>query len=446
MSDTTAIQPQAMTASAARTGFTTDPVQRHHDALFPSVKPYYAQPLVLDHGEGVWAIDTDKNRYLDLFGGILTTSLGHCHPEVVERVREQAGKLGHTSTLYISEPQVAVAERLNRIAPAGLTRTFFTNSGTEAVETAIMAARIHTGRSEIVALRNAYSGRSTLAATVTAHGTWRNANPAPGIVHAKAPHTYRCPYNTPCNADCVGHWIDELVEVIDTTTSGQPAALIFEPIQGVGGFNVLPDEYMRQAAEVIKERGGLLIADEVQTGFGRTGDLWWGIDHAGVAPDLMIMAKGIAAGFPVGATMATDAVAASWTSKTLSTFGGNPICMAAADTTIEIMEREQVPMRAATRGHQLRAGLEAIGERHSWIGNVRGRGLMQALEIVDQATAPDAVRASQLLESTRKHGLLVGLGGLHNNVVRLGPSLLISEAEVTDGVERLGAACAALGD
>ena len=422
-----------------------DIAARQHRHLFPAVSTYYAEPLVLDRGAGVWVWDVEGDRYLDLFAGILTTSLGHAHPAIVESVTRQMERLGHTSTLYATEPQVAVAERLARIAPGDLSRTFFTNSGTEAVETAIMAARMHTGRTEIVALRHAYSGRSLLATTITAHAPWRPApGAAAGVVHARSPYAYRCPFRRPCDATCVDRWIDDLVEVIETTTTGRPAALMFEPIQGVGGFIVLPDEYMRRAAEVIRSFGGLLIADEVQTGFGRTGDHWWGIQHGGVVPDIMVMAKGIAGGLPVGATMATDEVAASWSVKTISTFGGNPISMAAADAAIDVMEREDVPTRAAERGTQLRAGLDRLAERHSWIGDVRGRGLMQAIEIVADGDDPDPDRARRLMEATREERLLLGLGGLRGNVVRMGPSLLITEDEIRDALERLGRACDAV--
>lgn len=418
--------------------------QEHATHVFPAVKPYYREPIVLERGRGVRVWDVDGVEYLDLFAGILTTSVGHAHPAVVERVQDQVARLGHTSTLYVTEPQVAVARRLAELAPEGLTRTFFTNSGTEAVETAVMAARMHTGRTEIVALRHAYSGRSLLAATITAHGGWRPApGPVAGVTHARSPYAYRCPFRRPCDEGCIERWIDDLVEVIETTTTGRPAALMFEPIQGVGGFIVLPDEYMRRAAGVIRSFGGLLIVDEVQTGFGRTGGQWWGAGHAGVIPDLMVMAKGIANGFPVGATMATEEVAESWGVKTISTFGGNPISMAAADATLGVMQEEDVPARAAERGAQLRAGLERLQQHHPWIGDVRGRGLMQAMEIVrGEEAEPDPDRARRLLEGAREERLLLGLGGLRGNVVRMGPSLLIEEDEIDEALARLDRACA----
>ncbi|HSR51930.1 MAG TPA: aspartate aminotransferase family protein [Acidobacteriota bacterium] len=414
--------------------------------LFPVVKSFYREPLVLHRGQGVWLWDVEGEKYLDLFAGILTTSLGHAHPEVVERVREQVGRLGHTSTLYLTEPQVSVARRLSGLAPQGLTRTFFTNSGTEAVETAILTARLHTGRSEIVALRHAYSGRSLLATTITAHASWRPAGGiAAGVVHARSPYAYRCPFRRPCDESCIDKFIDDLVEVIETTTTGHPAALMFEPIQGVGGYIVLPDEYMRRAAELIRSYGGLLIVDEIQTGFGRTGKHWWGIDHAGVAPDIMVMAKGLAAGFPAAATMAREEVAAAWNVKSISTFGGNPIAMAAADATIQVMQREDTPARCADRGRQLTQGLRSLQQQYPWIGDARGRGLMQAIELVHpDDESPDPERALALLEATRRERLLVGLGGLNNNVIRIGPSLLIEDEELAEGLLRLRRACAAV--
>jgi alanine-glyoxylate transaminase / (R)-3-amino-2-methylpropionate-pyruvate transaminase len=415
-----------------------------NEYLFPCAKPYYREPVVLVEGEGVWARDADGREYLDLFAGILTTSLGHCHPEVVARIRDQVGRLGHTSTLYITEPQVHVARRLAALAPGALRRSFFTNSGSEAIETAITVACMYTGRSEVIALRHAYSGRTFLTSNITAQAAWRPLpSGIPGIKHAMAPNPYRCPFHSPCDAYCIDAWIRDLEEVIDTTTTGRPAAFIVEPIQGVGGFVVIPPDYLRRAAELIRSRGGLFISDEVQTGFGRTGGKWWCIEHAGVTPDIIVMAKGIAGGMPVGATITTDEIAAAWTTKTISTFGGNPVCMAAADATLEVMVREDVPSRASERGAQLRSGLLALQTAHPWIGDVRGLGLMQALELVDdpRAKTPSPRRALATLEAARQEGLLLGLSGLHGNVVRVAPSLLITESEVDEALARLARAC-----
>lgn len=426
------------TASAAE-------VRAGHEAyLFPCVKPYYGEPLVLVEASGVRVVDAEGREYLDLFAGILTTSIGHAHPEVNERVREQMSRLGHISTLYLNEAQVGAARRLAELAPGELRRTFFTNSGSEAVETAIMLACIYTGRSEVIALRRAYSGRTLLAANVTAHAGWR---PLPSAVasikHALAPYPYRCPFNAPCDDDCVEAFTADLIELIETTTTGRPAALIVEPVQGVGGFIVPPSGYLRRAAEIIRDYGGLFISDEVQTGFGRTGRHWWGIEHEGVVPDIMTMAKGIANGFPVGATTTTDEIAAAWGSKTISTYGGNPISMAATQATLDVMAREKVPERSEALGARLRARLDALAREFEWIGEVRGRGLMQALELVeDPATKEPSPRlTAAFMEATREEGVLVGTGGLYGNVVRIGPSMLITETELDEAADRLERAC-----
>jgi alanine-glyoxylate transaminase/(R)-3-amino-2-methylpropionate-pyruvate transaminase len=416
----------------------------HREHLFAAEGRLYDEPIVAVRGRGVWLEAADGRTYLDLFSGILTTSVGHCNPEVVARMTEQLQTLGHTSTLYLNENEVAFAERLASIAPGRLNRSFFTNSGTEAVETAVMLACVATGRSDVIALRYAYSGRSTLATNLTAHSSWRPLSGSwGGVKHVLSPYPYRCPFKQPCDESCVEAYARDLEEAIQTTTNGQPAAFIAETIQGVGGYIVPPPGYFQRAAEIIHKYGGLLIIDEVQAGFGRTGDHWFGIEHWGVEPDIMVMAKGIANGFPVGATITRDEIAAAWKAKTLSTFGGNPVAMAAALATHEIMVRENVPARATERGAQLRKRLDALQRKHEWIGDVRGMGLMQALEIVDdpRSKTPSAARAKRLLEAARSEGLLIGIGGLHGHIIRIGPSLLITEEEMADGLDRLERAC-----
>jgi alanine-glyoxylate transaminase / (R)-3-amino-2-methylpropionate-pyruvate transaminase len=413
--------------------------------LFGCETRLYDEPLVPVRARGVRLEAADGREYLDLFAGILTTSVGHCHPEVVERVTQQLATLGHTSTLYLTENEVAMAERLAAIAPRGLTHTFFTNSGTEAIETAIMLAAVYTGRSDVFALRYSYSGRSTLATNLTGQAAWRPlANSSAAIKHVISPYPYRCPFGQPCDERCLDAFAHDLEEAILTTTSGRPAAFLAETIQGVGGYIVPPPGYFQRAAEIIRRHGGLLIIDEVQTGFGRTGSKWFGIEHWGVEPDIMVMAKGIANGFPVGATMTRGEIAASWTAKTISTYGGNPVSMAAALATHDIMVREAVPARAAARGAQLRTGLDALARRFAWIGEVRGMGLMQALELVEDRDTkrPAPQHAKALLEAARREGVLVGIGGMHGHCIRLGPSLLITEAEIAEGLEKLERACA----
>jgi alanine-glyoxylate transaminase / (R)-3-amino-2-methylpropionate-pyruvate transaminase len=419
-------------------------IHGQREYLLPSLLHLYAEPLAIAEAEGVRVRDPEGHEYLDLFAGILTTSVGHCNPHVVAAVTEQMSKLGHVSTLYATEVQVEAARKIADVAPGALKRTFFSNSGTEAIETALMMACLATGRSEIVALRHAYHGRSYMATGVTAHSAWRPlASPIPGIVHAKAPNPYRCPFRQPCDETCTDRWVADLEEVIVTTTNGRPAAFIVETVQGVGGYVVPPPSYLKRAAEVIRRYGGLIIVDEVQAGLGRLGEHWFGIQHFDVEPDIMVMAKGIANGWPVGATITTDDIANAWRAKTISTFGGNPVCMAALCATQDELRDKAAPLNATARGDQLRAGLLEMQSRHPWIGDVRGMGLMQGIEVVKdpEGKEPDKERTARLMEATREEGVLVGQGGLWGTVVRIGPSLLITEEEMAEGIEKLAKAC-----
>ena len=438
-----------MTAPTLAKGSTSaETVRGQREYLLPSMLHLYDEPLVLCEGEGVRVRDPEGREYLDLFSGILTTSVGHCNARVLSAVSDQMHRLGHVSTLYATEVHVEAGRRIADIAPGALKRTFFTNSGTEAIETALMMACLATGRSEIIGLRVGYHGRSFMATSVTAHSGWRPlATPVAGIKHAKAPNPYRCPYKQPCDESCVDKWVDDLEEVIYTTTNGRPAAFIAETIMGVAGYVVPPPGYFQKAAEVIRSCGGLLIIDEVQAGFARTGTHWFGIEHWGVEPDIIVMAKGIANGAPVGATITTDEIAHGWRGKTISTFGGNPVSMAALCATQQELRDHDAPHNAQERGDQLRAGLLEMQARHPWIGDVRGMGLMQGIELVkDRETKePDTERTAALMEATREEGVLIGQGGLNGTVIRIGPSLLITEDEIAEGIERLGRACDRVG-
>lgn len=429
-----------MNTTATAGASSADVVAGKREYLLPSMLHLYSEPLVLAEGEGVRVRDPEGKEYLDLFSGILTTSVGHCNPRVVQRTYEQMQRLGHISTLYAHEVHNEAARKIAEIAPGQLQRTFFSNSGTEAIETALMMACLATGRSEIIGLRVGYHGRSFMATSVTAHSGWRPlATPVAGVKHALSPNTYRCPFKQPCDETCVDKFVADLEEVIVTTTNGRPAAFIAETIMGVAGYVVPPPGYFEKAAEVIRHYGGLFISDEVQAGFARTGKKWFGIEHWGVEPDIMVMAKGIANGAPVGATITTDEIAHGWKGKTISTYGGNPVSMAALCATQDEMRDHDAPTNAHDRGAQLRAALEGMQARHPWMGDVRGMGLMQAIEIVKdpETKEPDKERTAALLEATREEGLLIGQGGLHGTVIRIGPSLLISEDEVAEGIEKL---------
>ncbi|MEM9460794.1 MAG: aspartate aminotransferase family protein [Myxococcota bacterium] len=421
-------------------------LDKHKEFLFPCVANYYQEPVILTEGKGCQVRDVEGREYLDFFGGILTVSLGHCQPEVVEAISEQSRRLGHVSTLYPTENLVRAAERLARLTPGELKQSFFSNSGTEADETAIMLAKVHTGRHEIIALRHAYAGRTAVATTITGHSNWRPLPAAvPGVVHGHPAYCYRCPFGQhypSCDLQCAL----DLEELIQTTTTGQPAAFMAEPIQGVGGFIVPPPEYFEVAVGIVRKYGGLFICDEVQTGFGRTGGKWFGIEHWGVQPDIMTFAKGIANGMPVGATIATPEVAASMDCLSLSTFGGNPVSMAAVNATVGTMEAHDIPARVEQKGKILRERLDALGEQYDFIGEVRGMGLMQAIEFVEdrQTKEPSPGKCSQLMERAKGEGLLVGKGGRWGNVLRVAPPMLIEDDALSEGCDRLERAMAAV--
>ncbi|MAE27452.1 MAG: aspartate aminotransferase family protein [Planctomycetes bacterium] len=420
----------------------------HNKYLFPCVANYYAEPLVLSSGQGRRLTDLDGRQYLDFFGGILTVSLGHCDERVNGAVQTQMERLGHVSTLYPTMPIVELAERMARITPGNLSKSFFTASGTEADETAVSLAQVATGSIELIALRHGYSGRSLLAQSLTAHAPWRAIpTQVAGIKHAPAPYCYRCPMGAEypaCDLQCAR----DLEELIQTTTTGSIAGFLAEPIQGVGGFVTPPLEYFQVAVEIVRKHGGLFICDEVQTGFGRTGGKMFGIEHYGVEPDIMTMAKGVANGLPLGVTIATPEVADAFQALTISTFGGNPLSCAAASATLAAIEEDNLADNAEVQGARLRAGLEALQARHPvHIGDVRGRGLMQAIEIVVDETAgdrtPDAAATGRLFEEAKTRGLLIGKGGLHGNICRIAPALTVTADEVDEALATLAAACEA---
>jgi alanine-glyoxylate transaminase/(R)-3-amino-2-methylpropionate-pyruvate transaminase len=430
--------PTDVAASRSRIG-SDEVVRKHQEYLWPCVTNYYSKPLVADHGEMQYLWDLEGRRYLDFFGGILTISVGHANAKVAARVQEQVGKLAHCSTLYPTEAIVALAEKLAQITPGALQKSFFTSSGTEANEAAILLARMATGSYDVVALRHAYSGSSQLAKAVTAHAPYRKAGIVSiGIAHAINPYCYRCPLGLTypnCEVACA----KDVENLIQTATSGTPAAFIAEPIQGVGGFITPPPEYFKMVVKIVKKYGSLFISDEVQTGFGRLGKHWFGIERWEVTPDIITCAKGMANGAPVGVTITTSELANSFRGLTISTFGGNPVTSVAARATIQVIEEENLLENAAVVGAHFRAGLEALKEKHPLIGDVRGMGLMQALELVkDRATKEPAPQETvAVMERARENGLLIGKGGLHGNVIRLAPMLNIGKADVDEAIRLL---------
>src|SRR6202163_2038611 len=413
----------------------------HRDYLYPSVFHYYKDPLVIARGKDQYVWDADGNQYLDFFGGIVTIGVGHCNDDVNRKVHAQMDKLQHVSTVFATEPQAALAKKIASITPGQvLKKSFFTNSGTEANETAVLAARAYTGSTEVVALRYSYHGRSAMAMTLTAQSSWRLGLPQAGIVHAVNAYCYRCPLGLTypsCNVKCA----QDVEEVIRTTTSGRIAAFIAEPIQGVGGFITPPKEYFPIVAGIVKKYGGMFISDEVQTGWGRTGGKWFGIEQYGVTPDILTSAKGLGNGTPVGLTVARPEVADALTGATISTFGGNPVTATAAKAVIDFIDDHKLMINAAETGAYLRSHLDELKAKHPLIGDVRGMGLMQALELVEdresKTPAPEATVA--VMEAARENRLLIGKGGMYGNVIRITPPLNIGKSDVDEFALRLDA-------
>jgi len=418
--------------------------QKEH--LFPSIFHYYKTPLVLEKAKDQYVWDADGNQYLDFFGGIVTISVGHCNETVNRKVHAQLDKLQHVSTVFVTEPQVALAKKVASITPGGqLTKSFFTNSGTEANETAILAARCYTGATEIIALRHSYHGRSSMAMALTAQAAWRlGPVTQAGIVHAHNAYCYRCPFGLTypeCGVKCA----EDVDELIRTTTSGRIAGMIAEPIQGVGGFITPPKEYFPIVDRIIRNYGGIFISDEVQTGWGRTGGKWFGIEQWGVTPDMITSAKGLANGAPVGLTVAKPEIADGLKGVQISTFGGNPVTATAAKAVIDFIDENNLRINAAETGAYLRGKLEELKDKHPIVGDVRGMGLMQALELVEDRSSKQPATAATLavMEAARENRILFGKGGLYGNVLRITPPLNIAKSDVDTFIGLLDASLAA---
>ncbi|MEW2521841.1 aspartate aminotransferase family protein [Actinacidiphila alni] len=415
-----------------------------HLAVAPDwLATYYARPIELTHGEGRHVWDAEGTRYLDFFGGILTTMTAHALPEVTAAVTEQAGKILHSSTLYLSRQAVELAERIARLSGIPDARVFFTTSGTEANDTALLLATTYRRSNQVLALRNSYHGRSFTSIGITGNTAWSPTSLSPlqtlyvhGGVRSRGPyaHLTDAQFTAACVAD---------LEDILGQANGTVAALIAEPVQGVGGFTSGPDGLLAAFKEVLDRHGILWITDEVQTGWGRTGDNFWGWQaHSGSGtPDILTFAKGVGNGMSMGGVVARAEVMNCLGANSISTFGGSPITTAAALANLGYLIDHDLQGNARRVGGLLKSRLTAITAGLGIVREVRGRGLMLGVELVEPGTdTPSAAAASAVLEAAREHGLLIGKGGLAGNVLRIAPPLSLTVAEAEEGAEALEAA------
>ncbi|WP_028660161.1 aspartate aminotransferase family protein [Nocardioides insulae] len=419
---------------------TTDDLLSRHRAVLPEwLTLYYDEPLEIVRGHGRRVTDADGREYLDFFAGILTNALGYDIAEISDAVRAQIDTgIWHTSTLYLIRRQVELAERIAELSGIPDARVFFTNSGSEANETALMLASQARRSTQVLAMRNSYHGRAFATIGVTGNRGWSASALSPlQVSWVQGGYRYRSPFRDLPDKEYIATYVADLREVIETTTAGDVACLIVEPVQGVGGFTMPPDGFYAAVKEVLDEYGILLISDEVQTGWGRTGSHFWGIAAHDVVPDAMTFAKGLGNGLAIGGVVATAPMMNSLGAKSISTFGGNPLATAGAHAAIDFLLSHDLQANAARLGERLRTRLRAAAEHCPALGDVRGKGLMIGLEFVSRDGSPDASAARQVLERTRELGLLVGQGGLYGNVVRLAPPMTLTADECDEGLDIL---------
>ncbi|CAN5606968.1 N/A [soil metagenome] len=400
--------------------------------LNPGIFLYYKKPIMFVEGKMQYVWDEKGRRYLDALGGIVTISVGHCHPDVMAAARKQNELLQHSTTIYLHPNITQYAEKLASKMPGDLKVCYFVNSGSEANDLAMLMARAYTGNYDMIALRNAYHGGNASGMGLTAHSTWKfNVPHSFGVHHAMTPDPYRGVWGRD-DADAGRKYAADVKNLIDYATPGQVAGFIAESIQGVGGCIVFPDGYLKHTYEHVRTAGGLCIADEVQAGFGRTGTHYWGFETQGVIPDIVCMAKGIGNGAPLGAVVTTPKIAAALAQRVhFNTFGGNPVVSAQGMAVLDVIDREKLQENSHKIGGRIFAGLEELRDKHNIIGDVRGKGLMLGIELVkDRGTKePAKPEAAQVLERAKELGLLLGKGGLQGQTIRFSPPMCVNEAD-----------------
>ncbi len=414
-----------------------------HKAVLPSwMALYYQEPISLIDGEGRRVRDAEGNEYLDFFGGILTTMTGYKVPEVVNAIKTQADKMLHTSTLYLIESQIALAEKIAELSGIPDAKVFFTNSGTEANDAALMMATQYRKSNQVLALRNSYHGKSHSTVAITGNASWSATTLTPfHTVYVQSGYRYRSPFGHLPDAEFIAACADDLRDLLRIATAGDVACLIAEPIQGVGGFATPPDGYFKALKEILDEHGILYITDEVQTGWGRTGEHFWGYQAHDVVPDMLTFAKGLGNGLAMAGVVGRAEIIDCLPANSISTFGGNPLATAGALANLEFVLEHDLQTNAYKIGQQLKDGLHHLADEVPNIGEVRGKGLMIGVEFVVPGTKEaDAATTAQVMEEAKAEGLLIGKGGLLGNVLRIAPTLTVTEEEAAEGLEKLGTA------
>jgi 4-aminobutyrate aminotransferase len=412
---------------------------RHRNVMPSWVALYYDEPIALVRGEGRRVWDSDGREYLDFFGGILTTMCGHSVPEIVEAIARQTEKILHSSTLYLIEPQIELAEKIAELSPIKDAKVFLTTSGTEANDLALLLATSYRRSNQILALRNSYHGRSFAAMSITGNRFWSASSLSPvqtSYVHSG--YRLRSPFGHLPDEEFIQACTKDLVDVIETMTSGDVAGMIVEPIQGVGGFITPPDGFFTPMKEVLDRFGILYVSDEVQTGWGRTGEHFWGVDAHNVTPDIMTFAKGVGNGVSIGGVVARADIMESLTANSISTFGGNHLSSIGALATLDYLLEHDLQSNALKQGNRLMTALRDATADSEVVAEVRGKGLMIGIELVEPGgNEPNVAAAAKVLEEAKARGLLIGKGGLYGNVVRMAPPMSLTSDETEEGLGKL---------
>ncbi|RCV44889.1 hypothetical protein SEVIR_9G415200v4 [Setaria viridis] len=416
--------------------------RKRAEYLSPSLFHFYSKPLNIVEGKRQYLYDEHGRRYLDAFAGIATVCCGHCHPDVVDAITAQAGRLQHSTVLYLNHAIADFAEALASKLPGDLKVVFFTNSGTEANELAILMARLYTGSHDIISLRNSYHGNAAGTMGATAQKNWKFNVIQTGVHHAVNPDPYRGAFGSDAEK-----YVRDVQEIIEFGTTGQVAGFISEAIQGVGGIVEVSPGYLPLAYETVRKAGGLCIADEVQAGFARVGSHFWGFETHGVVPDIVTMAKGIGNGIPLGAVVTTPEIAQVLTRRCyFNTFGGNPLCTAGGLAVLKVLEKEKLQENAFVVGSYLKDRLRGLQEKHEIIGDVRGTGFMLGVELVTdrQLKTPAKEEICHAMEHMKDMGVLVGKGGFYGNVFRITPPLCFTKEDADFFVEVMDVALSKL--